>query len=559
MKPTAWIDGQSHDVVAVVAARSALRLLPAIELAPDDNRSPRMRRMVVLRTFRAVAVAWAATAYPGDRDALRTPAGVATTDAAPVPYFAVFAAASAAAFAGEMATGLASSSLQSGLAYASQKSSEALALFETAASADCDLLKQGFSPAILAQSPLWSGRVPEWLQENWEHMKGDLLATNEGWDVWTDWYDDRLLGRPGNPTTDVARAGIEVPDEEEDPSPSEVNARIKELIDHREIIDDATAEEQQTSSELPSVDSIPQQVAAASQFVLDAEGRIDLVRDPPLTDGLRREIYQEVRYKALALGALGYNQLAHLSEPLDRFLAVAPERIEDASITLLWSRGNTLRLRLKAHETASVSPEPNDPALLPTLVAEMLRDVVESFNIFVAGDPEGRILDRIRLGPQERHSARAVVHAALPIVNAARARVGLATAAAVEALTEQVEAARNPPIGIDGDQAIELSGRTTGNFVVEILRAAYAPLRKWIAAGNAEASFGWKEIRAGAYRAVGGAGAITGIPAAYIYRQEIIAFIVENAQALKVFVEQAFHNPTLVRIIELISQSVAGP
>jgi hypothetical protein len=65
---------------------------------------------------------------------------------------------------------------------------------------------------------------------------------------------------------------------------------------------------------------------------------------------------------------------------------------------------------------------------------------------------------------------------------------------------------------------------------------------------KAEAGFGWKEVRAGAYRAVGAA-----IPVgAYYYNQEIIAFIIKNANILMAFVARAFDNPALIRIIELI-------
>jgi hypothetical protein len=297
--------------------------------------------------------------------------------------------------------------------------------------------------------------------------------------------------------------------------------------------------------ELPSVDSIPQQMATATRFVLDAEGRIDLVPDPAHPDGLQREMYQEVRLKAGALSALGHNQLADLSEPIGRFLATAPERIEDVSITRLWSRGNTLRLRLKAHATAAASTDPTDPALLPTLVAEMLRDVVESYNVFIAGDPRGRELDHVRLGPQEQDAARAIVDAALPIVEAVQASDGLASPAAVEALAEQVEAARDAPAGINGDQAIDLSSKTNSNLVLEILRSAWARVR-------AEPGFAWKEYRAGIYR---GLGTMT---VAGLAGWQIITFVVNNAEALKTFVQQAFHNPVLVRIIDLISQA-GGP
>jgi hypothetical protein len=89
----------------------------------------------------------------------------------------------------------------------------------------------------------------------------------------------------------------------------------------------------------------------------------------------------------------------HLSEPISRFLEAAPERIELASITRLWSRGNTLRLRLKAHETAASLSDRTDPALMTAMVAEALRDLVETHNVFIVGDPKGRDLDQIRIGP----------------------------------------------------------------------------------------------------------------------------------------------------------------
>jgi hypothetical protein len=247
-----------------------------------------------------------------------------------------------------------------------------------------------------------------------------------------------------------------------------------------------------------------------------------------------------VRHKALALSAIGGNQLGDLSGPSDQFLAAAPERIEDVSIIRLWSRGNTLRRRLNAHEIAAVSSEPYDPALLTPLVAQSLGDLVETFNIFIARDPKGRDLDQVRLGPQDRSPAIAIVRAAVPIVEAVKASEGLATAAVKEALAEQVGAALDAPPGVNGDQAIELARRTNENFIVKILHAGRDFLR-------AEPGFAWKEMRAGVYRGLAQSAAI---PA-------IITFIIEYADKLKVFVGQAFHDPTLVNLIDEIVRALA--
>lgn len=128
--------------------------------------------------------------------------------------------------------------------------------------------------------------------------------------------------------------------------------------------------------------------------------------DPPVADGLQRETYLEVRYKAAMLADIGHNQLGHLSQPIDRFLAAAPERIEEVSITRLWSRGNTLRRQLKAHEMVATSADPTDPARLTPRAAALLGDLVEVFNVFIVRDPKGRELDDVRLGPKDRAKAR---------------------------------------------------------------------------------------------------------------------------------------------------------
>jgi hypothetical protein len=318
------------------------------------------------------------------------------------------------------------------------------------------------------------------------------------------------------------------------------------VIQEREIFQYAIADEPESGSDILDFGSIiAQQVIPGSQFAVDTGGRIDLVPDPPghapLADGLQREIYQEVRHKALALSSLGHNQLADLSEPIRRFLAATPERIEDVSITRLWSRGNTLRLRLKAHETASALPDHTDPALFPALVAELMRDLVETYNVFMAGDPRGRELDQVRIGPQERDAAVGILGVALQIVAGVRKSEGLATPAAVEALTEQVEAARDAPAGIDGNQAIDLSRKTSSNFVIELLRSAYARVR-------AEPGVALKEFRFGYYRGLGNLTAVGSVAAA----GGAIAFVVTYAEPLKTFVMQAFHNPALTRIIDAI-------
>jgi hypothetical protein len=218
--------------------------------------------------------------------------------------------------------------------------------------------------------------------------------------------------------------------------------------------------------------------------------------------------------------------------------------MEAVSIASLWSRGNTLRRRFRAHESAGRSADPTDPARLPPLVAEILGDLVDTYNVFMIGDPTGRDLDQVRLGPQERDFARTVVDAALPIVEAVQASDGVATTEAVGALTEQIQAACDAASSpdVNSDQAVELGRKTISNFVVELLRRSYSSIL-------ALPGMTLKDARAG----------IVGTAAweALVHHQELIKIVAQNADKLKAFVDQAFQNPDLARIIDIIAQGSA--
>jgi len=103
-------------------------------------------------------------------------------------------------------------------------------------SADADLLDQRTSPVTLANSQLWPGRLPAWVLEAWDELKRALLASGDDWIVWTDWYEERLKGRPGLQSQsggellnlEVARAAV--PQEMWGGDPATLNAHIRELF-----------------------------------------------------------------------------------------------------------------------------------------------------------------------------------------------------------------------------------------------------------------------------------------------------------------------------------------
>ena len=169
---------------------------------------------------------------------------------------------------------------------------------------------------------------------------------------------------------------------------------------------------------------------------------------------------------------------------------------------------------------------------------------MDTYNVFMIGDPTGRDLDQVRLGSQERDFARTVVDAALPIVEAVQASNGVATTEAVGALTEQIQAACDAASSpdVNSDQAVELGRKTISNFVVELLRRSYSSIL-------ALPGMTLKDARAG----------IVGTAAweALVHHQELIKIVAQNADKLKAFVDQAFQNPDLARIIDIIAQGSA--
>jgi hypothetical protein len=172
------------------------------------------------------------------------------------------------------------------------------------------------------------------------------------------------------------------------------------------------------------------------------------------------------------------------------------------------------------------------------LVAGTRRDVVHTWNIFIVGDPKGRELDEMRLGPQDLRAAKELISLAAPIIDALRQSNNVATERAKQSAAEQAEAAKDAPIGINGDQAIDISQKTTRNFVIELVRRAYQRVRT---AGG----FARKEIVAGALRKFG-ADFVDGA------EPQFVAFLAQISDALKNYVAHAWPDHALNQIVALI-------
>ncbi|HTB04071.1 MAG TPA: tetratricopeptide repeat protein [Bradyrhizobium sp.] len=308
----------------------------------------------------------------------------------------------------------------------------------------------------------------------------------------------------------------------------------------------------------PSAEAIPGPERRAVQFGGRIDGPIDLAAvsspgDHLEIDSGRREDYIEIREKAAVLNSFGTNRLANLHAPVSRFLKL-PEDIAQVRARIFWSRTNSLRIALEGHEQARTTSSEPDERKLEASVAGALKDLVETINVFVVGDPSLMDLDAARPGPQEIAEARDEVQTLAPMLNEAVTNEEIATEQAREVLGEQVNNAHNPAESLHERQASDFSQKTIRNFVGELLRRAYAPVR---ALAKSETAFAWKGVREGAYRAVGAGlltGAVTELTGVTNFHESLMRFVARHAETLAIYVMKAFQNPTLIEIINWIAR-----
>jgi hypothetical protein len=167
-----WLASQSDEIAVVLAARAALRIVPTIRLAFGANRSRMSNRRIILRQFRAIAAAWATATFPSYRDNLSKAAQAALRGLAdlkaPLAERAIVYAAAAAA--GEATDSDPRDTAATAIGYALDAAgSNGRVAFErtlAAISADVDVLEQRFDPVTLANSQLWPGRLPGWVNDD---------------------------------------------------------------------------------------------------------------------------------------------------------------------------------------------------------------------------------------------------------------------------------------------------------------------------------------------------------------------------------------------------------
>ena len=248
---TAWLRTRESNVSVLIAARATLRVLPmlAADLHHVDGASF-FRSQIVLPVFRALAAAWTIVNYPEIIDHASAPgaadaAGAAedAANAAVASNVATAARSTAeAAVASDAATAARFGAETADVATAAGEAPDATAgavaaasaiydgeigrAFWEAISADAARIADGESVFDVAQSPLWPDGQP--LGGIWRNLRDNLLTANEDWQVWTGWYENRLIG--GARRWDHELVYARIPEKLWNRGPSTVNGWIRSQI-----------------------------------------------------------------------------------------------------------------------------------------------------------------------------------------------------------------------------------------------------------------------------------------------------------------------------------------
>ncbi|MEM9061602.1 MAG: hypothetical protein AAGD13_14165 [Pseudomonadota bacterium] len=177
-------------------------------------------------------------------------------------------------------------------ASAAETSSNAEALCWQAVQDDADALGNGWRYGRFGTTPLWHAGTPRWCRKLWHELGDYLLSADESWQVWIDWYQDRLEGKPANEDLEVAKALI--PNEIWEAGPTKLNAEIARLMNEHSDTRLATHK----SKIANTLRSAPARVSEAAGLYRDAakdriaeiEKRLPGINDPETETELREEL-----------------------------------------------------------------------------------------------------------------------------------------------------------------------------------------------------------------------------------------------------------------------------
>lgn len=594
------IESLSERSVSILAVRAALRMVPAYSIlvrnagrnvAPKVLRSERDQQGI-FASFRALHAGWLEAVAPGaigadeiesaatDADRFARSAGK-DRDLYFGPAYAAFAAAgnnppySALQAIKLSIVGNHAAALKNGYPLGLERNADRVRIrTQRAIEVDIDLMDDQ-SPEFLAHQRLWWTNEVAWTKNAWRWLSDALQSADPNWLAWIQWYDDCLSGAriENELEKSFARASSGIRYE----PVSLVNETLIQVRPSRQLKFEfePSSQAQETGREdlnrpvvepVAPIESIPEPEPKAIQFSRSLDGPIDVAPAVVANEMLSaqpsiQEDYWELREKGAHLRSLGDNRLGGVRLPVARFLEL-PKKSSEVRMRLFWSRINTLRIHLAAHDdAASAGIQDTDERRLEPMTAAMLKDFVETANIFMLCEPLLIELDASRPGPKEASVARFEVSDIHAFVNDLSTERQIATKEACDTLQEQLENIGSASDSLFSRQGAEFGRRSVRNFVGELLRRAFTSLNEMSRTAKSEVAAAAKLAKEGAYRAAGPAlagGLLTEAIGITNFHAEFLRFVAQHAKSLSDYVVKAFNNSSIVDFINWIARLVIG-
>jgi len=228
-----WLTKQVPQVTAAIAARASLRVTACrVRFAEWDAKGAARFLASTGAILRATVLARVVAKYPNHANELRAMAlaaaehdTVAHIEALPLSAAAYVAAADIvtqdSAFTAPLAAPFDGPPPFAAALVAAAAAADPVIRMEIRFDASA---LQRLGARRLAELPLWWKSPPDWWKNDWERLKA-ALPDHEDWDVWIDWYEERLRGGSRGEAHELVFASA--PQEVWDRGPAAANAWIK--------------------------------------------------------------------------------------------------------------------------------------------------------------------------------------------------------------------------------------------------------------------------------------------------------------------------------------------